>query len=112
MINEKEKRNSDYLYLMVEFPSIFVESIPHYVVYYEPDGDEIYQFRSQADIVTVPDNEILLVSFIKSLGFRFYYQIMSDLFYFRSQTSTKSHRRWYVGFRRSVKQSSLGVLLL
>lgn len=66
MINEKEKRNSDYLYLMVEFPSIFVESIPHYVVYYEPDGDEIYQFRSQADIVTVPDNEILLVSLIKS----------------------------------------------
>ncbi|KAK9745841.1 Phosphatidylinositol 3- and 4-kinase [Popillia japonica] len=59
LINEKEKRSSDYLYLMVEFPTIFVDSIPHYVVYFEQDGDEVYQFRAQAEIVTVPDQEIL-----------------------------------------------------
>lgn len=61
LINEKEKRSSDYLYLMVEFPTIFVDSIPHYVVYFEQDGDEVYQFRAQAEIVTVPDQEILKV---------------------------------------------------
>ncbi|XP_044740515.1 phosphatidylinositol 3-kinase catalytic subunit type 3 isoform X7 [Chrysoperla carnea] len=66
MINEKEKRNSDYLYLMVEFPRVFVENVPHYVVYYEPDGDEIYQFRSQADMVTVPDPEILQENLVES----------------------------------------------
>lgn len=32
------------------------------VVYYEKDGNEVYQFRVQADIVTVPDHEILQVS--------------------------------------------------
>lgn len=30
-------------------------------MYYEKDGDEIYQFRVQADLITVPDNEILQV---------------------------------------------------
>lgn len=58
MINEKEKRNSDYLYLMVEFPTIIVDGVTHSVVYFEQNGDEVYHFRAQADIVTVPDHEI------------------------------------------------------
>lgn len=66
MINEKEKRSSDYLYLMVEFPSIVIDSIPHHIVYFEQDGDEVYQFRVQADIVTIPDQEILKVGHIHS----------------------------------------------
>lgn len=66
MINEKEKRSSDCMYLMVEFPVIEVNSIPHSVVYYEKDGDEVYQFRVQADIVTVPDNEILQENLVES----------------------------------------------
>lgn len=61
MINEKEKRSSDYLYLMVEFPSIVIDGNPYSIVYFEQDGDEVYQFRVQADIVTVPDQEILKV---------------------------------------------------
>ncbi|KAG8225411.1 hypothetical protein J437_LFUL004611 [Ladona fulva] len=66
MINEKEKRSSDCMYLMVEFPVIEVNSVPHAVVYYEKDGDEVYQFRVQADIVTVPDNEILQDNLVES----------------------------------------------
>lgn len=66
MINEKEKRSSDYLYLMVEFPTIIVDSKPHHVVYFEQDGDEVYQFRAQADIVTVPDQEILKENLVES----------------------------------------------
>ncbi|XP_028155979.1 phosphatidylinositol 3-kinase catalytic subunit type 3 isoform X1 [Ostrinia furnacalis] len=58
MINEKEKRSSDYMYLMIEFPTVQIDGINHAVVYYEQDGDEMYQFRAQADIVTVPDYEI------------------------------------------------------
>lgn len=48
---------------MVEFPSIVIDTIPHHIVYFEQDGDEVYQFRVQADIVTIPDQEILKVSF-------------------------------------------------
>lgn len=58
MINEKEKRNSDYLYLMIEFPTIVIDGVSHSVVYFEQNGDEVYHFRAQADIVTVPDHEI------------------------------------------------------
>lgn len=61
-INEREKRNSDYLYLMIEFPTLVIDNIMQYIVYFEQDGEEIYQFRANADIVTVPDQEILKVS--------------------------------------------------
>lgn len=63
---------------MVEFPTFEADNVnvrwqkqdwknlnllifQYSVVYYEKDGDEIYQFRVQADLVTVPDNEILQV---------------------------------------------------
>ncbi|CAG2064852.1 unnamed protein product [Timema podura] len=102
MINEKEKRNSEYMYLMVEFPTIEMDGTlvsvasdhsatlseqlvelqlsftsliapidwivlgeKHAVVFYEQDGDEVYQFRVNADIVTVPDHEILQVNQVK-----------------------------------------------
>ncbi|CAH2087289.1 unnamed protein product [Euphydryas editha] len=66
MINEKEKRNSNYMYLMIEFPTVHIDGINHAVVYYEQDGDEMYQFRAQADIVTVPDYEILQENLVES----------------------------------------------
>lgn len=66
MINEKEKKSSEYLYLMVEFPKICIEGVPHSVVYYEQNGDEVYHFRAQADIVTVPDHEILEENLVES----------------------------------------------
>ncbi|KDR23478.1 phosphatidylinositol 3-kinase catalytic subunit type 3 [Zootermopsis nevadensis] len=66
MINEKEKRNSDYMYLMIEFTSIELEGIPHSIVFYEQDGIEAYQFRRQADLVRVPDHEILQENLVES----------------------------------------------
>lgn len=66
MINEKEKRSSNYMYLMVEFPSVQIDGINHAVVYYEQDGDEMYQFRAQAELVTVPDCEILKENIVES----------------------------------------------
>ncbi|KAI5651655.1 phosphoinositide 3-kinase family, accessory domain (PIK domain) domain-containing protein [Phthorimaea operculella] len=66
MINEKEKRSSDYMYLMIEFPTVQIDGVNHAVVYYEQDGDEMYQFKAQADIVTVPDYEILQENLIEA----------------------------------------------
>ncbi|XP_039299622.1 phosphatidylinositol 3-kinase catalytic subunit type 3 isoform X1 [Nilaparvata lugens] len=59
VIYELEKRTSNYLYLMVEFPQVIMKGILHSVVCYEQDGDEAYPVRSQADIVTIPDPEVL-----------------------------------------------------
>ncbi|KAL0278800.1 UNVERIFIED_CONTAM: hypothetical protein PYX00_000504 [Menopon gallinae] len=66
LINETEKRNSNFFHLMIEFPSIEFNSVPYSVVYYEHDGDEVYPFKPQADIVTIPDNEVLQENLVES----------------------------------------------
>lgn len=52
---------------MIEFPTLFVDGVHHSIVYFEQDGDELLQFRAQADIVTVPDQEILKVSIMSKI---------------------------------------------
>ncbi|EEB15521.1 Phosphatidylinositol 3-kinase catalytic subunit type, putative [Pediculus humanus corporis] len=66
VINEMEKKNSNFFHLMIEFPFIEVNSVPHSIVYYEHDGDEIYMFKPQADIVTIPDHEVLQENLVES----------------------------------------------
>nr|CAH7728751.1 unnamed protein product [Callosobruchus chinensis] len=66
LINEKEKRSSDYLYLMIEFPKMCVDNVPNYIVYFEQNGEDIVSFRSQTDLVTVPDQEILKENLVES----------------------------------------------
>ena len=61
LINNEEKSCSEYMYLMIEFPIVIVDTIPHYVVYFEQNGEDIHSFRAQTDIVTVPDQEMLKV---------------------------------------------------
>ncbi|CAB0016862.1 unnamed protein product [Nesidiocoris tenuis] len=65
-INEAEKRQSNYLYLMVEFPQVTLSGVNHSIVWYEQDGDEVYQFRAQAEMVTVPDPEILQENLVEN----------------------------------------------
>ncbi|CAK9804973.1 Phosphatidylinositol 3-kinase catalytic subunit type 3 [Anthophora plagiata] len=66
LINEREKRASEYLYLMIEFPEVTMDSIPYSIVYYEKDGDEVVQHRSQPDVVTLPDYEILQENLVEA----------------------------------------------
>eukprot|EP00057_Strongylocentrotus_purpuratus_P018062 XP_011672536.1 PREDICTED: phosphatidylinositol 3-kinase catalytic subunit type 3 [Strongylocentrotus purpuratus] len=61
MINEKEKRDSNFMYLMVEFPRIHYNDIEFAVVYYEKDAEETICTRNYAEIVSVPDPEMLMV---------------------------------------------------
>ncbi|KAF6199318.1 hypothetical protein GE061_007344 [Apolygus lucorum] len=65
-INEAEKRQSNYLYLMVEFPQVTLSGVNHSIVWYGQDGDEVYQFRCHVGMVTVPDPEILQDNLVES----------------------------------------------
>ncbi|XP_076257514.1 phosphatidylinositol 3-kinase 59F isoform X1 [Rhynchophorus ferrugineus] len=58
LINEKEKRSSNYMYLIIEFPKTIIDGIPHHIVYFEQNGEEIHTFKANADLVFVPDPEI------------------------------------------------------
>ncbi|CAG5083173.1 Similar to pik3c3: Phosphatidylinositol 3-kinase catalytic subunit type 3 (Xenopus laevis) [Cotesia congregata] len=66
VINEREKRESNYLYLTVEFPEVTMDGLPYSIVYYEKDGDEVVQHRAQPDVVTIPDYEILAENLVEA----------------------------------------------
>uniref|UniRef100_A0A1B0AAP7 Phosphatidylinositol 3-kinase catalytic subunit type 3 n=1 Tax=Glossina pallidipes TaxID=7398 RepID=A0A1B0AAP7_GLOPL len=58
LINEREKRMSDYMFLMIEFPTVD-DHYNYSIVYFEQEGDENYKIISKPKLVTVPDSEIL-----------------------------------------------------
>ncbi|PIK59455.1 phosphatidylinositol 3-kinase catalytic subunit type 3, partial [Apostichopus japonicus] len=66
MINEKEKRESNFMFLMVEFARIHYNTIDFSIVYYEKDAEEVVTIRHHADIVTVPDPEMLMENLIEA----------------------------------------------
>lgn len=66
LINEQEKKNSEFMYLTVEFPEVFINDIVYHVVYYEEGGDDVIPCRVLADIVTIPDTEILLDNLVEN----------------------------------------------
>ena len=48
VINEKEKRKDNCMYLMVEFPHVAYKDLDYAVVYFEKDGDEpVYVSHNQ-----------------------------------------------------------------
>ncbi|XP_028406868.1 phosphatidylinositol 3-kinase catalytic subunit type 3-like [Dendronephthya gigantea] len=65
MVNEKEKRSSDSMFLMVEFPRIHEDGIDFSVVYYEKLSDE-GEFHYTPEIVRVHDPEILQENLVES----------------------------------------------
>lgn len=42
-------------------------------MYYEKDGDEVFQHRLQPDVVTLPDYEILQVRFLQKKIYKVMY---------------------------------------
>ncbi|XP_065221204.1 phosphatidylinositol 3-kinase catalytic subunit type 3-like isoform X2 [Planococcus citri] len=66
VINEREKKNSDFMYLMVEFPEVVINDTSYHIVYYEEEGDDVIPCRTQADIVTIPDTEISLDNLVEN----------------------------------------------
>nr|XP_022907731.1 phosphatidylinositol 3-kinase catalytic subunit type 3 isoform X2 [Onthophagus taurus] len=67
IINERDKRQSNCMYLLIEFPStIDNDGTFYHVVYFEEEGSEVLQFKAQADIVTCPDYEINTENLIES----------------------------------------------
>ena len=66
MINENEKRSSEYLQLMIECPQTIANGTIYSVVWFEQDGDEVFQFHAHPDIVTVHDPEILQENLVES----------------------------------------------
>ncbi|XP_041074613.1 phosphatidylinositol 3-kinase catalytic subunit type 3 isoform X1 [Polyodon spathula] len=66
MINESEKRSSNFMYLMVEFPRVKSADKEFGIVYYEKDGDESSPMLTSSDIVKVPDPQMSMENLVES----------------------------------------------
>nr|QWQ57297.1 phosphatidylinositol 3-kinase catalytic subunit type 3 [Macrobrachium nipponense] len=60
LINEQEKRSSNSMYLMVEFPRVEHEGVIYSIVWWESGGNMVYDHRTSGNIVRMPDPEIPL----------------------------------------------------
>ncbi|OCT98906.1 hypothetical protein XELAEV_18011138mg [Xenopus laevis] len=66
MINESEKRSSNFMYLMVEFPCVKCDEKEYGIVYYEKDGDESTPISTSSEIVRVPDPQMSMENLVES----------------------------------------------
>ncbi|KAG0710365.1 Phosphatidylinositol 3-kinase catalytic subunit type 3 [Chionoecetes opilio] len=60
LINEREKRSSNSMYLMVEFPRVEHEGVIYSVVWWERGDQAEYDHHTSGSIVRIPDPEIAL----------------------------------------------------
>uniref|UniRef100_A0A8C3PHI7 Phosphatidylinositol 3-kinase catalytic subunit type 3 n=1 Tax=Calidris pygmaea TaxID=425635 RepID=A0A8C3PHI7_9CHAR len=58
MINEREKRSSNFMYLMIEFRCVKCDDKEYGIVYYEKDGDESSPISTSSEIVKIPDPQM------------------------------------------------------
>nr|XP_002128077.1 phosphatidylinositol 3-kinase catalytic subunit type 3-like [Ciona intestinalis]XP_026691217.1 phosphatidylinositol 3-kinase catalytic subunit type 3-like [Ciona intestinalis] len=59
VINEEEKKKQNLMYLMVEFPAVVYKDVNYSIVYFEKDGGEPVQIRTNPKLVVLPDHELL-----------------------------------------------------
>lgn len=79
MINEKEKRSSNFMFLMIEFPKVVYQGSEYTVVYFEKDGEQGCRQSPQAEIITVPDPEISMQNLVEAKHHKLARSIRSGL---------------------------------
>uniref|UniRef100_A0A8C5UCA4 Phosphatidylinositol 3-kinase catalytic subunit type 3 n=1 Tax=Malurus cyaneus samueli TaxID=2593467 RepID=A0A8C5UCA4_9PASS len=66
MINEREKRSSNFMYLMIEFRCVKCDDKEYGIVYYEKDGDESSPILTSPEIVKIPDPQMSVENLVES----------------------------------------------
>ncbi|KAM6033762.1 phosphatidylinositol 3-kinase catalytic subunit type 3 isoform 4-T4 [Chlamydotis macqueenii] len=66
MINEREKRSSNFMYLMIEFRCVKCDDKEYGIVYYEKDGDESSPILTNSEIVKIPDPQMSMENLVES----------------------------------------------
>jgi phosphatidylinositol 3-kinase len=66
LINEKEKRSANIMFLMVEFALVHFSGQEFFVIFFEKNGDQTFYFQSRPEIVRIPDPEIGLENLVEA----------------------------------------------
>jgi len=65
-INDREKRNSSFLHLSLEFARVHDDENDYTIVYFEKNGDDPRRFQAYAELVTISDPEIGLPNLVEA----------------------------------------------
>ena len=64
---QNEKKNTNYIYLSIEFPIVSINGIDHSVVYFENGAEESCQYSFiENDLVIIPDPEMSMENLVES----------------------------------------------
>ncbi|CAG0913122.1 unnamed protein product [Notodromas monacha] len=66
LINEREKRATNEMYLVVEFPRFEFNGVQYTIVYFEPDGEEVFQARGNSSFSVVADFEMFQENLVEA----------------------------------------------
>lgn len=62
-INDRHKRVSKQMYLMVEFPEVFLREIKFDIIYFETGGDEAFPVQTKPNTVIFHDSTLNMVKY-------------------------------------------------
>ena len=79
VINEHEKRSSNFMYLTIEFPVFHFEGIEHCIVYFEPDGELTDIYLPDSEFRMVLDPEWKLENLVESKHHRLTHSLRKGL---------------------------------
>lgn len=68
----KQEKNSAYMYLSVEFPSVEIENIPHSIIYFETGAEDNCHLNFESDIIVVPDPELIFENLVEDKHHKLY----------------------------------------
>ncbi|PKU43750.1 phosphatidylinositol 3-kinase catalytic subunit type hypothetical protein [Limosa lapponica baueri] len=63
---KREKRSSNFMYLMIEFRCVKCDDKEYGIVYYEKDGDESSPILTSSEIVKIPDPQMSMENLVES----------------------------------------------
>ena len=79
VINEHEKRSSNFMYLTIEFPVFHFNGIEHCIVYFEPDGELMDIYLPGSEFRMVLDPEWKLENLVESKHHRLTHSLRKGL---------------------------------
>lgn len=71
-ITKQEKKESNHMYLSIEFPVVFIDNLDYAVIYFEKGAEENCHLTFDSDVVTLPDPELLWDNLVEDKHHKLY----------------------------------------
>ena len=79
VINEQEKRDSDCMFLTIEFPKFHFNGIEHSIVYFDSDGELVERYPADSELRMVLDPECNMENLVEAKHHRLTHSLRKGL---------------------------------